>query len=299
MDEMRCWTGIAGRVLAAAAALALAGGAAMACTGQITGSAEPKLNYQPFDAAGAIAEQRVTIRNTGSQDCVFQLNFNRLDMAGQGLGGLEFELRGGAGEALAASAPGPASGGSLTSRPLAPDESFDFVYALSLPPGQITPPGDHEQAVELELLGAADVRSLRGATPLDRRRLRLNCHVPRTLSINIRGAGTRKTIDFGTLAEGETKHVVIATRSNQPFVLEASSRHGGAMAMAPPLQRWRVPYSMALDGAAVAFPARIGPFGGTSLAGHEFDVVFTIGDVEGKRAGLYADEITIEIKPAI
>lgn len=296
MEAKCCLMGIA---RLAAVALVVWSSAAMACTGQITAGAEPTLTYRPFDAAGAIAEQRVTIRNTGPDACVFQLSFVRLDMAGQGLGGLAFEVLGGAGETLAASAPAPVSGARLISRVLAPDESFDFVYALSLPPGQMTPPGDHEQAVELQLLAAADARSLGGAVPLDRRRLRLGCHVPRTLSINIRGAGTRKTIDFGTLTEGETKHVVIATRSNQPFVLEATSLNGGAMAMAPPLQRWRVPYAMALDGAAVAFPARIGPFGGSTLAGHEFDVVFTIGDVANKRAGLYADEITIEIKPAI
>ncbi|WP_088342936.1 MULTISPECIES: hypothetical protein [Rhodomicrobium] len=280
--------------LLAAAALALGQGPAWACAGQITAAPEPRLTYQPFEVAGAAAEQRVTVRNNGGEACIFQLDFARLDHAGQGLGGLDFTIKGVSGEVLAAAAPSSASAAGLTSRPLAPDESFDFVYSVSVPAGQVTPPGDYQQMFELRLRGASGAPQI-----LDTRPLRLSCLVQRYLSINIAGAGTRTTIDFGVLAEGATRHVRIATRSNQPFALAATSQNGGAMAMAPPLQSWRVPYAMTLNGAAVAFPASLGPFNGTGLAGHELDIVFTIGDIANKRAGLYADEITIEIKPAI
>ena len=69
--------------------------------------------------------------------------------------------------------------------------------------------------------------------------------------------------------------------------------------MEAPYDRWRIPYAMSLNGAAVAMPASLGPFQTTSIAGQSLEAVFTIGDVSNKRAGLYSDEISIEIKPAL
>jgi hypothetical protein len=56
---------------------------------------------------------------------------------------------------------------------------------------------------------------------------------------------------------------------------------------------------VSLNGGVVALPAQIGPFGETTIAGHALEVMVTIGDVSAKRAGLYTDEITIEIRPAM
>ena len=69
--------------------------------------------------------------------------------------------------------------------------------------------------------------------------------------------------------------------------------------MAPPYETWRIPYRMDLDGRAVTLPDAAGPFSGTGLAGRQIEAAFTIGDVRKKRAGLYSDEVTIEIVPAI
>ena len=67
---------------------------------------------------------------------------------------------------------------------------------------------------------------------------------------------------------------------------------------APPIKASRVLYAVVLMSRA-KLPDTIGPFAGTGLAGSQFDVGFTIGDVRNRRAGLYRDEVTIEIRPAI
>jgi hypothetical protein len=127
----------------------------------------------------------------------------------------------------------------------------------------------------------------------------LSIAVQEHLSINIAGAGVRTTIDFGELSEGEQRHVRIDTRSNRRFQFDVLSRNGGVMVMAPPYETSRIPYAMVIDGKALKLPDTVGPFGGTGLAGSQFDIAFTIGDILNKRAGLYRDEVTIEIRPAI
>lgn len=299
MALTRLCTWFACHALLSLAALTLAAGPASACGGRIAASSEARLTYQPFEPVALARQHRITVQNTGAEACVFWLSFNRLDMPGQSLGGLAFQINGAQGEALTVSAPRPAAVEKLASRALAPEESYDFIYAVSLPPGQITAPGDYEQSIEIKLQGSPGAQPGAEAAVLDTRLLRLSCLVQRYLSLNIAGAGTMKTIDFGALKQGDSKRIIIEARSNQIFILEASSRNGGVMAMEPPFQTWRVGYAMALNGSQRGMPARMGPFGGTSIGGHQFDFVFTIGDVANKRAGLYTDEIMIEIKPAI
>jgi len=163
----------------------------------------------------------------------------------------------------------------------------------------VLPPGGYVHSFETKLHAAPDARPPESAEQLQTRALRLSVAVPAHLSINIAGAGVRKTIDFGELIEGERKQVRLETRSNQRFQLDVLSRNGGVLAMAPPYETSLVPYAMVLDGKALKLPDTVGPFAGTGLAGSQFDIEFTIGDVLNKRAGLYRDEVTIEIRPVI
>ncbi|NJM35079.1 MAG: hypothetical protein HC850_10665, partial [Rhodomicrobium sp.] len=134
---------------------------------------------------------------------------------------------------------------------------------------------------------------------LDTGAMTLGALIADRLGVNIAGGGILKTVDFGTLIEGDSKRVVVEARSNRHFSLVITSMNGGAMAMDAPYQQWRVAYTMTVNGAPASLPAKLGPFGMTSMAGEEFEAIFTIGDVANKRAGLYSDEITIEIRPAL
>jgi hypothetical protein len=279
--------------------VALGGAAtARACSGQLTGAFAAETAYMPFQALDASKEVRLSVQNTGEAECTFWLGIEGLAPVAEA-GALNFELRGHEGtwsSSGAAGAPGPAW---LASRRLAPNEHYDIALTLTIPAGQILPPGESAYAFDAKLAAAPDLRPPQNAEPLQSRALRLSIAVAAQLSINIAGAGVRKTVDFGELTSGEQKQVRIETRSNQRYQLDVLSRNGGVLAMAPPYETSRVPYAMLLDGRPMPLPATMGPFAGMGLAGSQFDMQFTIGDVLNKRAGLYRDEVTIEIKPAI
>ena len=272
-------------------------GMASACSGRFSGVIDVGAVYAPFQAVDTSKELSLTIQNTGETECVFWLGIERLAV-GTEAATLHFDVRGRDGK-WSSSAVSPTNPAWLASRRLAPNESYDFAPVLAIPAGQVLPPGDYLHAFEARLHAAPDVRPPQSAEQLTSRALRLSVTVAAHLSINIAGAGVRKTIDFGELTEGERKQVRIETRSNQRFQLDVLSRNGGVMAMDAPYQTSIVPYVMVLDGKALKLPDTVGPFAGTGLVGSHFDIEFTIGDVLNRRAGLYRDEVTIEIRPAI
>jgi len=273
-------------------------GAASACSGRLSGAANIDAAYAPFQALDVSKEFPVTVQNTGATECVFWLGALRL-ARGAEAATLNFRLGGRDGAWSGTGTASPTGPTWLASRRLAPNESHDFMLVLAIPAGQVLPPGDYVHTFETRLHAAPDARPPESAEELSSRTLRLSVAVAAHLSINIAGAGVRKTIDFGELAEGERKQVRIETRGNQRFQLEVISLNGGVMTMAPPYQTSHVPYMVMLDGKALKLPGVVGPFAGTGLAGSQFDIEFTIGDILNKRAGLYRDEVMIEIKPAI
>jgi hypothetical protein len=285
-------------VLLAIFAAIVNAGAASACSGRLTGAPNVDATYAPFNAVDGSKEFPVTVQNTGETECIFWLGVERPAASAQAAP-LNFALRGRDGawsSTGAASLPGAIW---LASRRLAPNESYDFPLTLAIPAGQILPPGDSIHAFDIRLAAAPEPRPPGSAEQLHARTLRLSIAIPAHLSINIAGAGAQKTIDFGELIEGDRKQVRIETRSNQRYQLDVVSRNGGVLAMAPPYDASRVPYAMVLNGKALKLPDTIGPFAGTGLAGSQFDVGFTIGNVRNGRAGLYRDEVTIEIRPAM
>ncbi len=276
----------------------LSPGAASACSGRLSGPASIDAAYAPFQALDTSKEFALTIQNTGETECIFWLGLERV-AAGAATPPLAFDIRGQDGawsSARAATGTGPSW---LFSRRLAPNESIDVALLLAIPAGQLLPPGDDSSAFEAQLHASAEARAPDSAEPLQSRALRLSIAIAAHLSVNIAGAGVRKTIDFGDMAGGERKQVRLEARSNQRFQLDVFSRNGGVLAMAAPYEASRVPYAMVLGGKLLKPPETFGPFPGTGLAGSQFDLEFTIGDVLNQRAGLYRDEVTIEIRPSI
>ena len=283
-------------VLLMAFAAIMNAGAASACSGRLSGAANIDAAYAPFQALDVSKEFPVTVQNTGETACIFWLGALRL-AHGVEAAKLNFRLRGRDGAWSGTGAASPTGSAWLASRRLAPNESYDFMLILAIPAGQVLPPGDYVHTFETVLHAAPDARPPESAEQLSPRTLRLSVAVAAHLSINIAGAGVRKTIDFGELTEGERKQVRIEARGNQRFQLDMHSLNGGVMTMAPPYETSHVPYVVVLDGKALKLPDTVGPFADTGLAGSQFDIEFTIGDVLNKRAGLYRDEVTIEIKP--
>lgn len=286
--------------IGAAALLAVAASeASAACSGRLSASPPLSANYDPFAPADLLIPGRLTIENSGAAPCAFQLAaLPPPAMAGSGPGP-QFELRGPAGDILAASGLAAKDAGVAVSRPLAPGESAEIRVQLLLSAGQMLPPGRHELTFELTLAEAGGLGGREAGPVLDRATLPAALRVEDRIGLNIAGAGTFRTIDFGELRQGDSRRVLIEARGNRNFLLEATSRNGGALAMDAPHQAWRIPYTLMLGGIRTPLPARTGPFAPTSIAGQQLEVIFIIGDVAAKRAGLYTDELTIEIKPAL
>jgi hypothetical protein len=271
-------------------------GGAEACAGRIASAPAMAADYAPFRPVDYRGEHRVTVENQGDGECVFWLGIRQAGAPPPGAE-LAFEIRGRDGGWSSTNA--IAAPVWIESGLIAPGQSKDLVVSVILPAGQILPPGEFIHSFDALLRAAPAGSSPEMAPQLESRPLRLTVSIDAYLSINIAGAGARKTIDFGELVGGAQREVRIEARSNQKFALEATSRNGGAMALAAPFETWRVGYSVALGGRPVALPADVGPFEGTGLAGQQLDLAFIVGDVRNKRAGLYTDEVTIEIKPAL
>ncbi|MGF1618990.1 MAG: hypothetical protein ACFCUR_00070 [Rhodomicrobiaceae bacterium] len=282
-------------VAIAAMALLFACAPAFACSGRIAAGMEAPLDYDPFDPLGAAQSHDVTVENTSGQDCAFQLRFEPEGAPAA----FAFAATGESGEQLAGGTAPAGSTDALLTRQLAPGETQSLRYTTNMPAGQMLAPGEYRQPVRLALTAIAGAAPENGAAPSDTASIMMSAYVQDRLGVNIAGAGTMKTLDFRELTAGETMRVVIEARSNRNFTIEAYSRNGGALAMDPPHEEWRIDYRMALNGRTIALPAAIGPFNQTPISGQPFEALFTIGDVESKRAGLYTDEITIEIKPAL
>jgi hypothetical protein len=169
--------------------------------------------------------------------------------------GFAFAVKSADGAPLAASAPAPAGSSRMVSRALAPKETYDFVFKAVVPAGQMLAPGRYDQTFQLSLTGAAGAVPPPGVPPLQTASLTLSLEVRDYLGVNIAGGGAATTIDFGTLTAGASRRVILAARSNRKFTLLVSSLKGGALVMAPPYERWRIPYTMSLNGAPVAMPA--------------------------------------------
>lgn len=286
--------------LGGALVLFLAAGQGWAsCAGRVVGGPPLVADYDPFAPADLRLPGRVAIENDGTAPCAFRLGVEPVPGAAGGGQAPRFEIRGAAGEMLAATGLDPKAASAAVSRTVAPGESVEFRYELRLPAGQMLPPGRHELAFELALGEAALGESHDAAGAFDRATLAVSVRVEDRIGVNIAGAGLAKTIDFGELRQGDSRRVLIAARGNRNFILEATSRNGGVLAMDTPHQQWRIPYAVTLGGVRIGLPARLGPYAPTTIAGHQLEAVFTIGDVSAKRAGLYTDEVVIEIRPAL
>jgi hypothetical protein len=194
-------------------------GAARACSGQLTGALTAEAVYAPFQALDTSKEVQLGVQNTGDTECVFWLGVEGLAPVAE-TAALAFELRGHDGTWSSGGAPGASGPAWLASRRLAPNERYDFALTLAIPAGQVLPPGQSIYAFDAKLHAAPDARPPQDAELLQPRALRLSISVAAQLSINIAGAGVRKTVDFGELMPGGQKQVRIETRSNQRYQLD-------------------------------------------------------------------------------
>ena len=269
--------------------------AAQDCLGRILSFSEAVADYNPFSPVAHRSTFNVTIENNGGAACLYRLHAKSAAQDN----GFSFRIASADGEMLldseAAIADETSAG--IISRQLEPAATQRLELVYSLPEGQYLPPGLVRAEAELVLV-AADATG-DSEIALDAAPLPLLCSVEDHLGVNIAGAGLMKTVDFGELIEGDSRRVVIEARANRSFLLEIESLHGGALAMEAPYQDWRIEYDADLNGRALKLPFKAGPYERGGIGGQSFPLDFRIGDVDSKRAGLYTDEITVTIRPAM
>ena len=261
-----------------------------------------KSNYDPFSPADLVDTYRISIRNTGSEPCLFALIFrsraNDLKLGNQ----LNYRLASADKSPLPTNAPAMTAATARSNRPILPAETAQFEYQLIIPRGQFAAPGQLRDTIGLELYAVDDGGRL-AATPLETKPLSFSYDVERIMSVNIKGADTTTTLSFGKLAEGQQRLVDIQVRSNASYQLDVASDNNGVLALTPKVsgQIWSVPYTAALDGQSIRWTKgaslqNLPPTRPEQDASHSLKV--TIGDASRKRAGRYEDVITIEIKGA-
>lgn len=274
-----------------------------ACKGKIGNGTitSDQMLYDPFNPSDTADKLKLSIRNTGDEACGYALAF-RTPGGSAKLGKiLTYFLTGLNGRPLLIDAMTKVPAASQLAAPVPVDGTDDFSYRVVIPRGQFAAPGYYVDTLTLELYALDSVGQV-GSMPLDSTTLQLSYTVLQILSVNIKGAGTTTTVDFGELTMGKQKTVIIQARSNHSYDLNISSSNYGAMALTPPVpsQNWSVGYearfnNRPLDLNKGTSMQKLPPTYGEE-ASHKLEV--TVGDVARKRAGEYKDVITVQISPA-
>jgi hypothetical protein len=275
------------------------------CRGEIRGGTAiaGKTAYNPFSPVEISDQYRIVIANIGSGDCRYGLVF-RSGAAQPKLGqALSYQITDQAHRELISNLPAAAAPIARSGAPLGASQTAQIAFEIRIPRGQCAAPGaSYSDRLELDL-HAIDETGRADGPVLQSTALSISYAVEQVLSVNIKGAQSTTTLDFGALAKGQQRTVEIQARSNQSYQLNVTSDNNGALALTPKVagQDWRVPYTLSLGGQQVDL-ARTGmltiqpPTRPEADAGHMLRV--TIGDVGQKRAGRYEDVLTIEIKGA-
>jgi hypothetical protein len=277
------------RLLALIAALCgIAETAFAGCDGRITGvNAQAVLTYSPFEAFNARQTLVVTVKNTGTLTCSYQISvppqFYPLQFGGKLSFGLSNTI-----------ASGETAGAlTLTTPIISPGTSTQLPLILTVFRGQVTYSGQFTAGFGLVLAAAgAPV----GSPPIDQVSVPLTCTVPPIFEINLAGSGHRTSVQFGTLETGKEASVMLQTRTNGNHHLEFESANRGVLALvgrSGPAST--IPYTATLDGQPLALTSRtalsFAPAPGESTR----RLTVTIGDTSGKLAGTYLDVITVAI----
>jgi hypothetical protein len=254
--------------------------------------------YDPFGSGMPEATFSATFLNEGSVDCRFSRVF-QIDQPPFGLStgtgnpvryvlldlseGQDVTPRGGRSQ----------TGLSAAEMVIAPKEMRTVIYKLVADPDDITRPGTFTQDVILEAQDQT-FRTLGGA------RVALGLNVLPSARIGLSGAYTvnegRAMVDLGELREGPAPVPLhLRVQSIGTYEIAVTSENSGRLRLGS--SEWFVPYSIAIGGKSVNLAAG-GTMIGQSGERMQIDTLpiqFFIGDTDNRRAGVYADLVSISV----
>lgn len=166
-------------------------------------------------------------------------------------------------------------------------------YVLNVAAGEIPGDGIYAQRLIME----ADQTD---GTPIASRQFLVGIHVLPSATMGLAGAfrrnGSQADVDLGELQEGVAPvPLALQVQSTRGYRLGVQSQNGGKLRLAG--TDWTVAYNLQIDGRAVTLGGDSTlSFGrGGGLRADTLPIVFRVGDVDGRRAGIYSDVLTISI----
>ncbi|MEL6361685.1 MAG: hypothetical protein AAFR21_11425 [Pseudomonadota bacterium] len=263
--------------------------------------------YEPFEFGDMVTELKVRFVNNSNDSCRAHIALESVsgDVRKMRLGNEELEYRF-----------VDETGGLIPSRI---DTINSFVFQapademgkpnevsinLQILDGQVVNPGTYMDEINLYLFREGD------QSPQEILNRDIEIVVPSRVELNIAGARSNfaanglsvDTIDFGELETGEQESVFIQVRANTQVSLTLDSENKGVLKHKQDTVSLKtsVGYRLDLDGENIDLsggPATISKAVGNNVAGNNFQVDVTIGEVAGKVAGPYEDVITITVSP--
>ncbi len=283
-------------VLALAAAWSVEAQAAD-CTLQISRPPQAvRLDYDPFLPATAPARLEFQIRNPGAERCEADLAL--VDVPGLAIvqqeieaTGLRLEIRPTA-EVTRSTMP------AVFKVAVDPDKPVDVIFDVAVIEDAVVPAGLYSQTLTLE------VRQPGAPLSYDRAPVVIDVTALPRAQLNLSGARgafgsgpTVSVVDFGEAQTGKTHQMFIQTRTNSAARLTFTSANRGLLVLQQDDISASLPYSVSFDGSQLDLsdvstrdvdPPR-------TYAGQSYDLTLTLGPVTGGPAGVYSDELTIEI----
>lgn len=268
------------------------------CTLQIS-QAPPsvRLDYDPFLPATAPSRMSLQLRNPTGEACEADLalvNVPGVAIVRQSVGmtGLGLEIRPGP-EVTRSTVP------SVFHVSLTPNQTREVTFDVAVIEDAVVQAGHYGQPLTLELRQPGSSVAYDSApvmidvTALPRAQLNLSG------SRGAFGAGTSiSVVDFGDADTGKTRQLFVQTRTNSAARLTFTSLNRGHLVLQGGGETGEsLAYSVAFEGDRLDLsqvatrdvdPPR-------TYAGQSYDLVLKLGEVGGARAGLYSDELTIEI----
>jgi hypothetical protein len=285
-------------IISAAAILLTLTTTAFSCAGRLehlseSGSSE----YDPFSPNEFRRNYGVTVRNTGMERCSYAVAFVRTP-TGAKLGNLlPYSLEDNNGHNLLSNV-ADASNAALPSGVVPTGTAVTLSAYVTVSRGSFAVPGVYRDELDVVLFGWNEARE-RQVVALDQQKATIERHVFPRFSVVIAGGNLQSTIEFGELARGIERSVMLQTSSNQTYQLEVSSSNSGHLVIDPmvPGQTWKVGYTLHIDDEVVSLDktSRILQLGISKNGEHSHKLTFRMNDPAKLRAGHYRDVVTVRI----
>lgn len=183
----------------------------------------------------------------------------------------------------------------ITNRPVVVSAGAQQLvrYILNVAAAEVPGDGLYSQRLIME------ANQLDG-TPIASRQFLVGIHVLPSATMGLAGAfrrnGSQADVDLGDLQPGVAPvPLALQIKSTRGYRLGVQSLNGGKLRLAG--TDWAIAYDLQIDGKNVALTGDSTlSFGrGGGLRADSLPVVFRIGDVDGRRAGIYADTLTVSV----